>query len=890
MLFVYSGTMVRFDKPCKLASGAVDYFREHMEVGDYLTQGGSAEMTWFGQGAGKLGMNGICQLDHFERLCLGQHPVTGEKLLVRDKVGRRVCFFGQISAPKDVSVALLVGGDTRLAGWWQDAVKETLVEMESVAAARVRRAGTNADRTTGNMIAAVVTHDASRALDPQLHTHVCVMNLTFDEVEQRWKGLQPDGLFRQQSYFREVCYNKLAERMLSAGYELERARGLGFTIKGFPAELRERFSKRRHTILKEAAATGATTQDALHSIAGHSRAAKSKATARELTAGWRTEAGDALNRIEAVIASADGSRLSGRGFDAAGALAYASDHLFERRSVVEPHELLREALSVGRGNVALSDLKTEVEREIAAGSLIRVKGEIASREALAAEKEFVDWAAVGRRQCAPLGAYVETSELGEDQRTAVAQVLGSVDRVIVLQGDAGTGKTTCLRTIVAGIESSGGRVFGCAPSAGAADVLRKELTAEADTLQQLLVNERLQESAQGRVVLVDEAGLVSVRQMRDLCRLAARHEWRLLLVGDTKQHSSVEAGDALRCLQRYAGLQPARLTQIRRQRDREYRAAVAALAKGEAWRAFAKFSRLGAIQEIKSEAAMFRAAAAAYLNTISTGQSCLAIAPVWKEIETFTGEVRSQLRTAGLLGAAERSVDTMTLLPWTRAETRRVENYQPGNILVFHRSGDGFAKDECATVLRRVGSALVVRSARGHERRVDPAYTGGFSVGVPEVRQIAVGERLLIQANARSLGLRNGDLAEVAGFDDDGSLRLRDGRNLPPTFRQFTHGYATTSHAAQGKTVDHGILIMAADGIAAGNLKQAYVSNSRFRESQLIFTTDTVAAREAMERTGDRKLVLEAIEAEEPAAAAFARQRFAGLQTDQSAVSAARIA
>ena len=87
-----------------------------------------------------------------------------------------------------------------------------------------------------------------------------------DEVEQRWKGLQPDGLFRQQSYFREVCYNKLAERMLSAGYELERARGLGFTIKGFPAELRERFSKRRHTILKEAAAAGA--QDAAMSRTG----------------------------------------------------------------------------------------------------------------------------------------------------------------------------------------------------------------------------------------------------------------------------------------------------------------------------------------------------------------------------------------------------------------------------------------------------------------------------------------------------------------------------------------------------------------------------------------------------------------------------------------------
>ena len=70
-------------------------------------------------------------------------------------------------------------------------------------------------------------------------------------------------------------------------------------------------------------------------------------------------------------------------------------------------------------------------------------------------------------------------------------------------------------------------MFGCAPSSGATDVLRQELTADADTLQQLLVSETLQQANRGRVLLVDEAGLVSVREMRDLCRLAARNGNRL---------------------------------------------------------------------------------------------------------------------------------------------------------------------------------------------------------------------------------------------------------------------------------------------------------------------------------------------------------------------------
>ena len=116
--------------------------------------------------------------------------------------------------------------------------------------------------------------------------------------------------------------------------------------------------------------------------------------------------------------------------------------------------------------------------------------------------------------------------------------------------------------------------------------------ADADTLKQLLVNPALQQATRGRVLIVDEAGLVSVREMRDLCRLAAANDNRLLLVGDIKQHNSVEAGDAVRCLQKYARVPVVRLTEIRRQKDPRYRAAVARLARGDAFGAQPVHQRL----------------------------------------------------------------------------------------------------------------------------------------------------------------------------------------------------------------------------------------------------------------------------------------------------------
>ena len=80
--------MVRFDKPCFAVKGAVEYFREHMVLGDYLTQDGQAEMTWVGAGAERLGLAGQRELTHFENLCHGLHPVTGEKLMVLTPASR----------------------------------------------------------------------------------------------------------------------------------------------------------------------------------------------------------------------------------------------------------------------------------------------------------------------------------------------------------------------------------------------------------------------------------------------------------------------------------------------------------------------------------------------------------------------------------------------------------------------------------------------------------------------------------------------------------------------------------------------------------------------------------------------------------------------------------
>src|SRR5260370_30703961 len=121
-----------------------------------------------------------------------------------------------------------------------------------------------------------------------------------------------------------------------------------------------------------------------------------------------------------------------------------------------------------------------------------------------------------------------------------------------------------------------------APSSPSVEVLRAQGFANADTLQQFQTNRDLQQAAIGQVLWVDEAGFLSVRQMLELEEFAVEHSCRLVITGDTKQHHSVQWGDALRILERSGAIAQAALTKIYRQQIPGLREAIKDLSKGRA--------------------------------------------------------------------------------------------------------------------------------------------------------------------------------------------------------------------------------------------------------------------------------------------------------------------
>jgi len=855
----------------KNLTNAREYFREHLQAGDYYSGGQRIRGRWFGAGARRLGLSSEVKEEEFLRLCQNRHPLGEERLTVRMmNASRRIFEDFVFSPPKSVSLAALLSGDERVSAAHRSAVTEALVELEKLAGCRVRKGrNDDSDRPTGNIAAVCFDHETSRLLDPQLHTHCIVFNATWDSTEQRWKALQNHAILRDRLYLTEVYRNRLASELYRIGYELDHTPS-GFEIRGISTRVCERFSKRREQIEEiagEVAArkAGSNIHEIRDVVAHRVRDRKFKEQGRdELLARWQSQLSDEeIAELAALPQSTGTGKITSA--NTKEALAWGIEHAFERKSVVRERELCAAAIVHARGKVDLNELWKQMARQ---GFLRTAQGEVATRAMLEMEWDIITWAREGRGASAPLNpSYViaKDSALSDEQRAAVSYLLGRPDEVMIFRGGAGTGKSFTLQEVKRGLGAAGREVVVLAPQRKQVMALQADGFSNAETVAAFLQKDRL---SSGCVVMVDEAGLLSLRDMYALMLLVRTKDCALILSGDTRQHSGVEAGDALRAIERFSGIGWVSLESIRRQHEwamrRLYRSAVAAISEGRIAEGYRRFEKAGAIAEHPAEE-RYAAMGAEFLRLRTAGKSCLAISPTWREITTATEAIRAELISNGVLGSRTSEYQVLENLDLTEAQKSGGPRWFEADCrIVFHRKCGRIARNEVLHYARHEGTEIVAVSGNGMECRVDARAASSFSVMRKRKLEIRGGESLLIQANSESADgrkLANGELVQVRRLRKKGGIELSDGRIIPAAFRQFAYGYAVTSHAAQGLTVDHVLLAMDSKSGPAVNRKQFYVSSSRGREGLRIYTDDAETLARQIERSGQRPLAMEVAEA-----------------------------
>lgn len=847
---------------------AREYFKESLRREDYYTEGQEVRGEWQGVGAARLGLSGPVNQDAFEALCENKHPDTGERLTQRNKDNRIVGYDFNFHCPKSVSVVYEFTQDERILDAFKSAVNQTMREIETESKTRVRQKGADENRTTGNLVWSEFVHFTARPVnglpDPHLHGHCYVFNTTWDETEKKWKAGQFRDLKADAPYFEAAFHARFARQLVDVGYRIERT-AKGWELAGVPQRVLDEFSKRTEQVEQKAKELGITSAKDKDGLAALTRERKQKQlTKAELRELWyKRISADERAAIQNSIrhSVSDTPRVSEMK-----AMDYAVQHCYERASIVTGKELLRHALRYGVGDVGVEQTRRQLLRDEFITEMADGQQWFTTHQVLAEEKRLIDFVRDGKGKFKPFaaGAYQFQNEmLSEEQRQAVLHVLHSQDRVTAIRGGAGTGKTTMMKETVAAIELADRKVFTFAPSAEASrGVLRTDAGfANAETVEALLQNPKLQEQVSGQVIWIDEAGLLGARTLARVAALAEKENCRLVLSGDTAQHRAVERGDALRLLEQHAGLQAAELKEIRRQKADAHKAIVADLRAGDLENAFKQLEKLGMVRELAPED-RHEALAADYMTAVEEGKTALVISPTHIEGECVTVRVRERLKATGKLRGDEHEFVQLKNLQWTEAQRGDTRNYQPDMVVQFHQNVPGFQRGERAKVKRCDAKGVQVQRADGEVGLLPLAKSGHFQVYESRTIALAAGDWIRITQNGFTRDqrrLNNGDLKQVQGLTKDGDIKLANGWVLSKDYGNLTHGYCVTSYASQSKSVDCVFVAESSESFRAADRQQFYVSVSRFKEALTIYTDNKEQLLEAVAKSSERPLATDLV-------------------------------
>ncbi len=826
--------------------------KRYYATADYYSEGQELIGAWGGIAATRLGLEGSVDKSSFEMLCDNIDPTDGESLTVRTRAERTVGYDFTFSVPKSVSLLYAMSDDQGLMDAFRSSVDETMCEMEAEMKTRVRMGGQDENRNTGNMVWAEFIHTTSRPVDgipdPQLHAHCFVFNTTFDEDEQRWKAGQFRELKRDAPYFQAAFRVRLANKLQDIGYGVERKRD-DFEIAGIPADVLKRFSRRTSLIEKVAKEKGISDPDRKAELGAETRERKNnKMSWKELRHVWEDRMTvQERHALEGTYCQATKYARPER--DERVAVDRAIEHCYVRDAVVPERKIVTEALKRGLGAVTVEDVKREVKERPLIRSEVGGRNLATTKEMLALETRMVDFARQGRGRFRPLGdpdRPCSRDWFNDGQKAAVQHVLGSRDRVMIIRGVAGTGKTTLEQEIGEALAETGRPVVALAQSADASrGVLRSEAGfSNADTVARFLKDKEMQESARGGVLLVDEASQLGTRDMLRVFDVAEDIGARVLLVGDRKQNRSVTAGEPLKLLEQTAGLPVVEVTEILRQQG-NYKEVAKALSEGRTEDGFKELDKLGWIKQV-DDANRDKQLADAYLSAVSEkkgngeSKSALVVSMTHAEGHRITDAIRQELKTQGKLGK-EQTFNGWIATHLTDAQKTDATEYQLGDLLQFHQNAPGYKK----------GSRLILDEAN----KAPSELANRFEVYRPTQLALAVGDRVRITAKGKSKDgshvFNNSSLLTVEGFTKRGDIVVDHGWVIDRDFGHLTHGYVVTSHASQGVTVDKVFVGVSSESFPATYERTAYVAVTRGREQALIFTDDRNAMLKAVSRPDD---------------------------------------
>jgi conjugative relaxase-like TrwC/TraI family protein len=731
------------------------------------------------------------------------HYTTAMRYASRQVDHRRAGLDVTVSPPKSVSVLAALADEPvrqQIVFAHQAAVAEAVEFLERHAAHGLRGHQGDGQRAvrvgTNGFVAAAFTHHVSRADDPQLHTHLVIVNLLYG-VDGKWSAVDSQALHRHArtagAVYQACLRGQLTRRL---GIEWGPVQRSVAEIAGIPDEVRRAFSTQRKRIEQETEQTGSGSRQARQRAAYRTRPDKSHTDPDLLRARWRATVRDLGFDPDRLVRDSLGRGVSvqvtelGNGLGKVAQELFGPDGLTARQTAFVRRDLTRELADrqPPGAPITTADLERLTDKLLTHPNAIALEApapngerQWTSADLLEAERGALKH---GRRQLPAravdadrIARLVAAAPLTGEQQRAAVNLAVSRAAVQVVVGPAGSGKTTVLATAADCWQTDGRPVLGAALAATTAERLQNTTGITSQSLTRLLAAAERIDPATGRmvglptgvVVVIDEASMIGTRQLVRLLDHVHTAGGSTVLIGDPAQLPEIEAGGLFTAFAK----QPL-ITQVlggnTRQTHEWERAALTALRAGAVGEALDHYLDHDRVHVLATPDELSARIANDYTSSRAQhgAYGVVALASRRSDVTLLNQAIRQRLRTEGLIGP-----DAITL--------------------------DGSAG-----------------------RRM----------------QMALGDLVMITRNDAAAGLLNGTRAQLTAIDSNRlTLHTEDGRDVTVSTGwasgRLTHAYAMTVHKAQGLTTQECLLY----GTGALCQQAGYVALSRGRETNRIYTT-----------------------------------------------------
>jgi ATP-dependent exoDNAse (exonuclease V) alpha subunit len=454
------------------------------------------------------------------------------------------------------------------------------------------------------------------------------------------------------------------------------------------------------------------------------------------------------------------------------------------------------------------------------------------------------------------------STLTEGQRNFVEHVLTTKDFLSVIQGDAGTGKTFAVTQIreILEKENSPVSIVGLGFTGKAAQELAAAAKIETSTIASFLLSKK---PIENKIIIVDEASMVSSNDMLNLINKAATGGNKIVLVGDRKQLQAIGAGKMFTELQRERVINEVNMQEVLRQKTDETKELVKNIKEYQTGDntdgmkdAFALMDKHGIIEEVvsksKNENVTKQFIQSKAIEEYLKSDDCLILTASREEKSNINIRVRQRILSE------EQLNNSVTILA--------KESLQNSYIATDYKVGDKVVKsgkEYTVTGIVQKENALVLgRTNNGKEEKAAAKlYEERVTASREKQLVLSPGEKIIFTKNDRKLGVQNGLSGIIESIDKDKNItiQLKDRKVTFNTNRysNLDYGYALTLHKAQGQTCEKAIFVHSAgDNVSTESF---YVAATRATHNVKVLTPNKDAlfnsVCKAQDKTSTREFV-----------------------------------